>query len=181
MSETLHGTVVKTYYSDAQFSAGMLQTDGGERVRFRGRFYAAVGDRLSAVGRWAVDPKHGHQFEVQRLDYELPQTREGLINYLSKHPTFEGIGAKTATKIVDVLRDGESLDDLLRQRRETLIVAGVPGRVIDTLAETWSGHANENAVRSYLAGFGLTHHQMQTLLEKFGPALCRCSSTIRTC
>ena len=168
MPETLAGTVERTYYSDAKFSAGLLKTDDGERVRFRGKFYAAEGDRLSAIGRWTIDPKYGHQFEVQRLDYGLPQTREGLVNYLAKHPAFEGVGEKTAEKIVDTLRDGESLDEALRERPETLAQAGVPGRVVIRLVEAWRQHADENAVRSYLAGFGLTHHQMETLLTKFG-------------
>jgi len=47
----------------------------------------------------------------------------------------------------------------------------VQARVVETLAATWTNHASENAVRSYLAGFDLTHHQMQTLLEKFGTSI----------
>ncbi|MCC5829277.1 MAG: AAA family ATPase [Phycisphaeraceae bacterium] len=171
MGVTLQGTVVKTYFSDAQFSAGVLATDDGARVRFRGRFYAAEGDRLAAIGQWTVDPKYGHQFEIKQLDYELPQTREGLINYLAKHPAFEGVGARTAEKIVDALGDGESLDVALRDRPEAFVAAGVPRKTILQLIESWSQHAGENAVRSYLAGFGLTHHQMQTLLEKFGTSI----------
>ena len=171
MPETLAGTVERTYYSDASFSAGLLKTDDGDRVRFRGKFYAAEGDRLSVIGVWTIDPKYGHQFEVQRLDYELPQTREGLVNYLAKHPAFEGVGEKTAEKIVDALRDGESLDEALRERPEDFAQAGVPARVVMRLAEAWSQHADENTVRSYLAGFGLTHHQMETLLTKFGTSI----------
>ncbi|MBX3387186.1 MAG: AAA family ATPase [Phycisphaeraceae bacterium] len=171
MPDIVTGTVERTYYSDAAFSAGMLRTDDGAKVRFRGKFYAAAGDRLSAIGTWTIDPKYGHQFEVRQLDYELPQTREGIVNYLAKHPAFEGIGEKTAEKIVGVLRDGESLDEALRDRSDDLRRAGVPQRVIDTLAQAWTEHASENAVRSYLAGFGLTHHQMETLLERFGTSI----------
>lgn len=171
MPDVVTGTVERTYYSDAAFSAGMLRTDDGAKVRFRGKFYAAEGDRLSVIGKWTVDPKYGHQFEVQQLDYELPQSREGIVNYLAKHPAFEGIGEKTAERIVGVLRDGESLEDVLRDRRDALRDAGVSTKVIETLAAAWTAHSSENAVRSYLAGFGLTHHQMETLLEKFGTSI----------
>jgi len=171
MPDVVTGTVERTYYSDAAFSAGMLRTDDGAKVRFRGKFYAAAGDRLSAIGTWTIDPKYGHQFEVKELDYELPQTPEGIVNYLAKHPAFEGIGEKTAKRIVDSLREGESLDELLRGRPADLLRAGVPKRVVETLATAWNEHASENAVRSYLAGFGLTHHQMETLLGKFGTSI----------
>ncbi len=171
MSTTLHGTVTRTYYSDAQFTAGVLTTDDGDRVRFRGKFYAAEGDRLAAVGHWTVDPKYGHQFEIQQLDYDLPQTREGLIQYLAKHPAFTGIGERTAVKIVDTLRDGEDLATVLRDRPDALVAAGVPRKTVNTLADVWTRHAGENAVRSYLAGFGLTPHQMDILLTKFGTSI----------
>lgn len=171
MSQTIHGTVVKTYYSDAQFSAGVIATDDGTQVRFRGRLYAAEGDRLSAIGQWTMDPKYGHQFEIKQLDYELPQTREGLINYLSKHPAFVGVGQKSAERIVDVLDNGEDLSEALRSRLDDFVAAGVPRKTLEALAESWNQHAGENAVRSYLAGYGLTPHQMQTLLEKFGTSI----------
>ena len=73
MPESVAGTIVRTFYSDATFSAGILKCDDGERIRFRGKFYAAEGDRLAAVGRWTADPQYGPQFEVQELDYELPR------------------------------------------------------------------------------------------------------------
>lgn len=168
MPETINGTVERTYFSGATFTAGVLRSEGGDTVRFKGKLFAAEGDHLSATGRWMNDPKYGHQFEIQSVTYELPQTREGLVNYLTKNPAFQGIGQKTAEKIVDALDDGESLDDVLEHSPETLIDAGVPSHVVRELAESWAGRSEENTVRSYLAGFGLTQHQMDTLLEKFG-------------
>lgn len=171
MPESVAGTIVRTFYSDATFSAGILKCDDGERIRFRGKFYAAEGDRLAAVGRWSADPQYGPQFEVQELDYELPQTREGIANYLAKHPAFEGIGEKTAEKIAGVLNEGESLDELLRDRSESLREVGISERIIGSLARTWLEHSSDNTVRAFLAGFGLSHHQMDTLLESFGASV----------
>lgn len=171
MADTIHGCVTRVYYADARFSAGLLQTDAGERVRFRGKFYAAEGDRLSARGVWQLDPKYGHQFEVQHLEYELPQTPEGLALYLSKHPAFEGIGPKTAAKIAAAVPEGASLDSVLRDTPEVLVQAGVPQKTVTHLIEAWNKHASENTTRAYLAGFGLTHHQMQTLIDRFGTSV----------
>lgn len=171
MPESVAGTIVRTFYSDATFSAGILKCDDGERIRFRGKFYAAEGDRLAAVGRWTADPQYGPQFEVQELDYELPQTREGIANYLAKHPAFEGIGEKSAEKIAGVLNEGESLDELLRDRPESLREVGISERIIGSLARTWLEHSSDNTVRTFLAGFGLSHHQMDLLLENFGASV----------
>lgn len=171
MPETINGTVERTYYSDASFTAGLLRSDAGGTVRFRGKLFAAVGDHLSATGRWTNDPKYGHQFEILSLTYELPQTREGLTNYLAGHPAFEGIGRKTAERIAGALGDGQSLDEVLKNEPGRLAAAGVPQHVVASLSEAWFEHAEQNTVRSYLAGFGLTPHQMDTLLAKFGTSV----------
>lgn len=171
MPETINGTVERTYFSGATFTAGVLRSEDGNTVRFKGKLFAAEGDHLAATGRWTNDPKYGHQFEILSVTYELPQTREGLVNYLTKNPSFQGIGQKTAEKIVNALGDGQSLDDVLEHSQEILTAAGVPSHVVRELEESWFDRSEENTVRSYLAGFGLTHHQMDTLLEKFGTSI----------
>ncbi len=50
-------------------------------------------------------PKFGVQFHVEHFRKEMPQSKQGIVQYLSSD-MFKGIGKKTAEKIVDVL--GES-------------------------------------------------------------------------
>lgn len=47
-------------------------------------------------------PRHGLQYQVHHFRKELPQSEDGVIQYLSSD-LFEGIGKKTAKKIVDAL------------------------------------------------------------------------------
>ena len=96
MPETIRGTVHRTYHSSPGFSAGLLHADDGRNVRFCGKFCANEGDLVSLVGRWKDDPKYGRQFEVESLRYDLPDTADGLVLYLAKHPAFVGIGEATA-------------------------------------------------------------------------------------
>ena len=169
MAETLHGTIGRIYFSGAKFTAGLLITEDAQDVRFTGKFCAAEGDSVTMVGSWVIDPKYGHQFKVQKLTYDLPQTSEGLKQYLAKHPAFTGIGPATAAKIVDYVASAEHLDRMLRQNIDELHdVLRIPKSTLQSLSEAWIANSAENEIRSYLAGFGLTHHQTQTLLERFG-------------
>ncbi|MBL7132875.1 MAG: AAA family ATPase, partial [Phycisphaerae bacterium] len=168
-AETLRGVVHRTYFSAPTFSAGVLRTDDGQFVRFRGKFCAVEGDAVALVGAWKTDPKYGLQFDADGLSYDLPQTRDGLVLYLAAHPAFKGIGPKTAERIVDFAGGLEALDRLIReapgQLHERL---KVPVTTVTTLRDAWIAPAAENEVRTYLAGFGLTHHQATVLLETFG-------------
>jgi exodeoxyribonuclease V alpha subunit len=169
MPETIRGTIHRTYHSSPGFSAGLLHADDGRSVRFCGKFCANEGDLFSLVGRWKADPKYGPQFAVDSLRYDLPDSADGLVQYLAKHPAFVGVGEATARKIVAYAASAAHLDRLIRQDIDELHrQLRIPRSTLVSLQEAWVAHSAENEVRSYLAGFGLTHHQMDTLLATFG-------------
>ncbi len=169
MAEKLTGTIQRTYFASPKFSAGVLQTDTGDTLRFCGPFCANEGDVVVVEGRWKNDPKYGPQFQVQRVRYELPQTAEGLVQYLARHPAFVGIGEATARKIVKYAASPEQLDRLIRLDIDTLHrQLRVPRATLESLREAWIANSADNEVRSFLAGFGLTPHQIQTLIDTFG-------------
>ncbi|MBY0026971.1 ATP-dependent RecD-like DNA helicase [Priestia aryabhattai] len=53
-------------------------------------------------GDFKEHPKFGLQFHVEQFKKELPQSRQGVVQYLSSD-LFHGIGKKTAENIVDTL------------------------------------------------------------------------------
>ena len=169
MAETLSGAVYRTYFTSPKFSAGVLQTDVGDMVRFCGPFCANEGELVSLEGRWKDDPKFGRQFQVQQIRYDLPQTAEGLVQYLARHPAFVGIGEATARKIVAYAASPEQLDRMIRLDLDTLRrQLRIPRGTLESLREAWIANSADNEVRSFLAGFGLTPHQTQTLIDTFG-------------
>lgn len=169
MPETLRGTIQKTYHSSPGFSAGVLKTDDGQSVRFAGKFCANDGDVVAFVGRWKHDAKYGRQFLVESLSYELPDSAEGLVQYLAKHPAFTGIGEATARKIVGYVSSAANLDRIIRTDvYELHRQLRIPRSTLESLHEAWIANSAENEVRTYLSGFGLTAHQVDTLLESFG-------------
>ena len=169
MSNRISGTVDRVFFTSAKFSAGALVRDDGDRVRFRGPFCVSEGELVTLTGQWKSDPKYGPQFDAKSVSYDLPETPEGLVQYLAKHPAFTGIGETTARKIVSYVASAEHLDRVIRQDIEELHRAlRIPKRTLNSLREAWIANSDENEVRTYLAGFGLSHHQMETLLEEFG-------------
>ena len=169
MPETIRGTIQKTYHSSPGFSAGTLRADDGQIVRFAGKFCANEGDVIALVGRWNHDARYGRQFVVESLSYDLPETTEGLVNYLAKHPAYIGIGEATARKIVGYAASAANLDRIIRQDIDELHrQLRIPRGTLESLREAWIANSAENEVRTYLSGFGLTAHQVDTLLETFG-------------
>lgn len=168
-SETIRGSVHKTFYSSPTFSAGVLRTDDGAFIKFRGRFCANEGDVVAVVGRWMKDKKYGCQFDVQGLSYDLPESTDGLVQYLAAHPAFKGVGVKIAERIVQYAGDLESLDRLIRDGvGELHSRLRIPMATLVTLRDAWIANSDENQVRAYLAQFDLTPHQMDVLLSTFG-------------
>ena len=169
MPNKISGTVDRTYFTSPKFSAGVLVSNAGDRVRFRGPFCANEGDMVTMIGQWKVDRKYGPQFAADSLSYELPTSTEGLIQDLAKHPAFVGIGEVTARKIVAHAASAAHLDRLIRQDIDELHrELRIRKSTLESLREAWIAHSADNEVRSYLASFGLTHHQMETLLQTFG-------------
>lgn len=172
MPETIRGTIERTYHSSPGFSAGVLTAADGGAVRFAGKFCANDGDVVALVGHWKHDAKYGRQFVVESLSYELPETSEGLVNYLAKHPAFTGIGETTARRIVMYAASAANLDRIIRQDVDELHrQLRVPRATLESLREAWIANSAENEVRAYLSGFGLSAHQVETLLEKFGNSI----------
>lgn len=172
MPETIRGVIERTYHRSDDFSAGVLQAEDGRSIRFAGRLCANAGDVVALIGRWKHDRKFGRQFAVESLAYDLPESAEGLVQYLARHPAFAGIGEVTARKIVGYAASAAHLDRIIRSNVEELHrELRVPRATLESLREAWIASSAENEVRTYLSGFGLTPHQVNTLLESFGNAI----------
>ncbi len=174
MSEavTIRGVVTKVFHTSPTFSAGLLKRDDGGHVKFRGPLCANVDDVLALVGTFVNDPKFGKQFNVERVSYDLPESADGLANYLAKHKAFSGIGEATARRIVDLVTDSAGLERALSGDLAAFSRAlKVPISILENLRSAWRHNSSENAVRTHLAQFGLTEHQMNTLIEKFGDSV----------
>ncbi|TDM15635.1 SF1B family DNA helicase RecD2 [Macrococcus bovicus] len=60
------------------------------------------GDTYTFTGKIVTHAKYGQQLSADKFEKDMPQTREGIIHYLSSD-LFKGIGKKLAQQIVDTL------------------------------------------------------------------------------
>jgi exodeoxyribonuclease V alpha subunit len=164
---TLRGIVETVFYSGPTFTAGRLRTSEGALVNFAGRVFAKANDPVCLEGQWTHHPKYGGQFSVETLGYDLEMDPDGLANFLANHPDVKGIGPAKARLIAGHF--GAGFDAAIRTRPEAVAaVAKAPLESILALQRIWIANSDFNAAITYLSRFGLTHHQVTTLVERFG-------------
>ena len=78
---------------------------------------AGIGEAMSLHGKWTSHPSYGKQFEVESFERKIPETAGEMLRYLSAG-TIKGIGAKTASRIVE--RFGERTFDVIENYPEEL-------------------------------------------------------------
>jgi exodeoxyribonuclease V alpha subunit len=162
---TVSGEVVWVFYSSPSFSAGLLQS-GTERLRFSVKAPVREHDHVTMTGRM-VTGKYGPQLEVSELRYQLELDAQGLARYLAVNPAFHGIGPVKAEQIAVMF--GTEFDRVLREEPQRIADAvKLSGDDLDTLQREWTARSTMNALSSRLAAYGLTHHQMTKLIERFG-------------
>jgi exodeoxyribonuclease V alpha subunit len=164
---SLRGIVEMVFYSGPTFSAGRLRTSEGALVNFAGKVFAKPSDAVILEGQWANHPKYGRQFTVDALGYDLEMDADGLASFLANHPDVKGIGPAKARLIAD--RFGSGFDAAIRTQPEAVAaIAKAPMESILALQRIWIANSDFNAAMTYLSRFGLTHHQVTTLVERFG-------------
>jgi len=164
---SLRGIVEIVFYSGVTFSAGKLRTPDGDLATFAGKIFVRAGESVRLEGHWAKHPKYGRQFAAENLGYDLEMDADGLANFLANHPDVKGIGPAKARAIADEF--GRSFDTVIRTSPERVAaIARIPIEAVLVLQRLWVANADFNAAMTYLSRFGLTHHQVTTLVDRFG-------------
>jgi exodeoxyribonuclease V alpha subunit len=164
---SLRGIVETVFYSGPTFTAGRLRTPEGALVNFAGKVLAKPNDPVRFEGQWMNHAKYGRQFSVESLGYDLEMDADGLANFLANHPDVKGIGPAKARLIAD--KFGTGFDAAIRARPEAVAAAAkAPLDSILALQRIWMANSDFNAAMTYLSRFGLTHHQVTTLVDRFG-------------
>ncbi len=166
-AETVRGRVETLFYSSPTFSAGRLRTPAGDSVPFAGALMVQQHDQVVLQGTWERHTKYGRQFKVSGFSFDQDLDTEGLAHYLANHPAFVGIGPVKAQRIAEAF--GADFDRVVDTDPERIgKIAHLPTEAVDALRREWLRTRTLNASMTWLAGFGLTHHQMTALVDKFG-------------
>jgi exodeoxyribonuclease V alpha subunit len=164
---SIRGVVETVFYSGPAFSAGRLRTADGAIVKFAGKVFVRESDPVLLEGHWMNHPKYGRQFEAEFMGHDLEMDPDGLANFLANHPDVKGIGPVKARLIAD--KFGRGFDAAIRANPEAVAAAAkVPVEIALDLQRIWVANSDFNTAMAYLSAFGLTHHQVTTLVGKFG-------------
>lgn len=170
-----HGDAITTtlfvrhvHYTSDTFSAGKADIPGTVgQSSFTAPFAVKPYKEYRVVGTWKMDAKWGEQFAISHEVYDASFSPAGLRHFLAVNPAFFGIGPAKAGKVVDLCENG-SLDDILANRPQDLAQAGLTPAQIETLHSEWEKIAAHADTYTWLASFGLTHRQMQRVVEEYG-------------
>lgn len=165
--ERVRGRIERVYYAGPKFSAGRLLTAKGEEIQFAGNLFARECQPVVLLGAWTTHPKYGRQFKVEGMEYDLELDPEGLIHYLANHPDIAGIGPVKARIIVE--KFGDAFEQTLIDDPASIArAARLPENAAHRLRDEWLKNRSVNTVLAWLSAFGLTHHQVTTLVENLG-------------
>ncbi|MYL29017.1 ATP-dependent RecD-like DNA helicase [Halobacillus halophilus] len=116
-------------------------------------------------GSFKDHKKFGKQYEVEMYNRVLPETKDGLILYLSSD-LFHGIGKKTAERVVDTL--GETAVTRILEDRDVLDqVPKLPKERADQLYEALKEHQGFEHVMIHLSQYGFGLKLSQKIYEAF--------------
>jgi len=164
---TVRGRVEDVYFSSPGFSAGCLRSEDGKRVKFAGPALVQEHEPVVLRGRWETHHKYGRQLQVEAVELDLDLDPEGLAHYLAHHPAIKGIGPVKARRIA--LRFGADFERALTEEPQ-LIAEGarISSETVEALRDEWLRTKAVNTALVWLSAYGLTHHQVTTLVEKYG-------------
>jgi exodeoxyribonuclease V alpha subunit len=167
---TVRGRVEAVFFSSATFSAGRLRVDDLETVSFAGVLMVRANDPVILHGTWKEHPKFGRQLKVSHFEFDQHLGSEGLAHYLAHHPVLKGIGPVKARRIATAF--GDDFDRIIDEEPDRVRqVAKLSQVAVETLRDEWLRTRTLNASRAWLAAFELTHHQITTLITRFGNAI----------
>jgi exodeoxyribonuclease V alpha subunit len=112
-----------------------------------------------------MDTRFGEQFRVEQVQFEQPAASDGLADYLARSPRFVGIGPRRAQRVVE--RFGDRFEQVLLTQPDSLLEV-LPAASVEVLRREWVQTRDLNQAMVWLAGCGLTPHQIATVVEAFG-------------
>ena len=163
----LRGRVETLFFNSSRYSAGRLKTECGDEVSFAGNVVAAVGEQVILQGAWVNHPKYGRQFQADTLTHDLDLSVDGLAHYLANNPAFVGLGPVKAKRIAQAF--GKKFGRVIVENPEAVAQAGpITIEAAKNIRAEWQKHQAINAAATELSAFGLTHHQVRSLIDKYG-------------
>lgn len=137
-----------------------------EKITISGYFPKLVTHRTYRFeGQLIEHPKYGWQYQVTSYDVINVRGKSSVIHYLCSD-LFEGIGQKTAEKIVDFLGEN-AIDVILRDRKSLDGVPKLSKKLADKLYATLVDQQGTEQILAPLYGYDLSPRLVMKIFKKY--------------
>jgi len=176
---TIKGLVEIIHFASGTFTAGKLRPVGNgdgnssststptSLISFTAPQELKLNSQITLHGRWEEHKLYGAQFKATQVEYDLALDAAGLSLWLQKNNEIRGIGPSKAQTIANAF--GERFDDVIRNNPDEVArVAKLSPEAISNLRTIWIKNQAEIHLITWLAAFGLSIHEIETLRNKYG-------------
>ena len=119
-------------------------------------------------GEWKEN-RYGWQMQVSTFRTFLPETREGIVGYLSSG-LVKGLGSVTAERIVE--RFGEDTFRVMEQEPDRLLdIRGITPAKLEEIRSTFLESSRVRELMAYLAPYGVSANRVRKIQEKIKPMM----------
>jgi exodeoxyribonuclease V alpha subunit len=166
MKEYVKGKFIRSIYSsDKGYIIGImkvLDTNIDDCIPFLDKQLTFTGyfpelkeeENYEFIGEMVDHPKYGIQFQVSESNLILPDTKDGLITFLSSD-LFDGIGEKIAKKVVETLGE-DCLDKIIKEPSTLSLVPKLTKKKQDVIYQTLKEYSQSHRTIVYLTELGFT-------------------------
>jgi exodeoxyribonuclease V alpha subunit len=127
---------------------------------------AAPGQVLKLRGCWDNHPRYGQQFKFQRADILLPESVDGIQDYLASG-IVRGIGPKMAQRLVDQFGP-ETLHVLKDEPQRLLEVEGIGENKAKRITDAWQEQHGLKNLLQFLQDQGVRLSYASKIFQLFG-------------
>lgn len=156
--EKIEGKIesIRFYREDNGYLIASVSAKGFKRqFSLMGNFFGAKRSMaFVAEGIWIKDKIYGNEFKASKIDETVPDTNEGLIQYLSSG-FIKGIGAKMAKRIVNKFGD-KTFDILDNDPNQLLQIKGINKNKLADIIKQVRSHKNMRKTLVFLKSYGIS-------------------------
>lgn len=117
-------------------------------------------------GKWKVHPVYGEQFAVSEYEEQLPQTQEGIADFLSSG-ILKGVGSKLALTIVRHFKE-ETLKIIENEPERLTEVPGIGEKKAAAIGEAFALHKELAEITLFFRQFGIDSKYAIKLYKEYG-------------
>lgn len=144
------------------------QKENKGTIWFTGRGYSipeSNATELQIDGKWTKN-EYGTQLDIEKCIPMLPETKEGIIGYLSSG-LIKGIGPAIANNIVKAF-GLDTLTIMETQPEQLLNIKGISKSVLCEIKESFAKNREQREIMIQLSPFGITPVKIAQIQQQFG-------------